>query len=291
MPQIRLFRTFALLGAVASSLLNFSACAADDARPVENAAKLGLEQKKNPALPTLWLIGDSTVKVSTKGEEGWGSELPQFFDLSKINVVNRAIGGRSSRTFYSEGRWDDVVKQLQPGDFVLMQFGHNDAGAVNDNFRARASLDGTGEETQEIDNLLTKKHEIVHTFGWYLRKYVDDAKAKGAVPLVCSLIPRMIWKDGKIVRSKDNYAGWAEQVATQEKAGFVELNEIIAEQYDALGTEAVKPLFGDAHTHTTPAGAKLNAECVVAGVKALPDCKLKDFLSAQGQAVKPFRMK
>jgi rhamnogalacturonan acetylesterase len=77
---------------------------------------------------------------------------------------------------------------LKPGDFVMMQFGHNDAGAINDSFRARASIQGTGEETEEIDNLLTKKHEIVNSFGWYLRKFIADAKAKGATTIVCRLM-------------------------------------------------------------------------------------------------------
>ena len=63
---------------------------------------------------------------------------------------------------------------------------------------------GVGDETQEIDNPITKQHEMVHTFGWYLRKYVADTHAKGATPIVCSLIPRKIWKDGKIVRNTDD---------------------------------------------------------------------------------------
>jgi len=291
MPQLSSFRSGAFLGTIALLLTTLSVSAVEDARPVEDASKQHLEQKKSAALPTLWIIGDSTVKVGTKGEEGWGSELPAFFDESRINVVNRAIGGRSSRTFYTEGRWDDIVKELQPGDFVLMQFGHNDGGAVNDNFRARASLKGIGEETQEIDNLLTKKHEVVHTFGWYMRKYVDDAKAKGAVPIVCSPIPHQVWTNGKMERAVGSYGGWDQQVAAQEKAFFVDLNEIIAERYEAMGPDAVKPLFGDARTHTTPAGAKLNAECVTSGLAALPDCKLMDYFSDQGKAVKPFTTK
>ena len=116
------------------------------------------------------------------------------------------------------------------------------------------------------------KHEVVHTYGWYLSRYIADAKAKGAIPIVCSLIPRKIWKDGKIVRNKDSYAGWAEEVARRDGVGFIDLNERIAAKYDALGPEKVDPLFGDPHTHTSRAGAELNADTVVEGLKALhPD--------------------
>ena len=189
-----------------------------------------------------------------------------------MNVVNRAVGGLSSRTFLTQGHWEKVLAMLKPGDFVLMQFGHNDNGPLDDAARARGTLKGVGDETREIDNPITKQHEVVHTYGWYLRKFIADAKAKGATPIVCSLIPRKIWKDGKIVRNKDSYAGWAEEVAQRESVSFIDLNEIIAKRYDALGPEKVEPLFGDPHTHTSRAGAELNAECVVEGLKALnPD--------------------
>jgi len=78
-----------------------------------------------------------------------------------------------------------------------MQFGHNDGGAVNDASRARGSLRGIGNETEEIDNLLTKKHEIVHTFGWYMKKFISDAKARQATPIVLSPVPRNMWKKAK----------------------------------------------------------------------------------------------
>ena len=240
-----------------------------------------LHAAENTPRPTLFIIGDSTVKNGTRGQRGWGEVIAPFFDTNKIRIENHAIGGRSSRTFLTEGRWDKVLTALRPGDFVLMQFGHNDGGAVNDTNRARGSLRGTGPETQAIENLLTKQPETVHTYGWYLRKYVADAKAKGATPVVCSLVPRKIWKDGKITRG-DNYAKWAEEAARAESAAFVDLREIIATRYDALGAEKVNGLFGDDHTHTNPAGAVLNAECVVAGLKALATKPLAAFFPAEG---------
>jgi lysophospholipase L1-like esterase len=229
--------------------------------------------------PTLFIIGDSTVKTPTEGQQGWGDPIADLFDKTKIKIENRARGGRSSRTFQTEGLWDQVLAELKPGDFVLMQFGHNDASAVNDDSRARGTLKGTGEETEEIDNLLTKKHEVVHTFGWYMRKYIAETKAKGATAIVLSPVPRNNWKDGKVVRNAETYGGWAAEVAKSQGAFFVDLNEIIAKQYEALGEEKVsKDYFFNDHTHTSPAGARVNAQSVVTGLKELKKCKLTKFL-------------
>ena len=172
------------------------------------------------------------------------------------------------------------MAELKPGDFVLMQFGHNDGGAVNDASRARGSLRGTGDETEEIDNLLTKKHEVVHTYGWYMKKFVTDTKAKGATPIVLSQVPRNIWKDGKVERVVSTYGGWAAEVASSEHVSFIDLNDISAKQFEALGPEKVKELyFLEDHTHTTPAGALLNAASVVEGLRALKKSPLAAFLN------------
>lgn len=246
----------------------------------------------NAKLPTIFLIGDSTVKNGSgdgaNKQWGWGEPIVAYFDSSKITVLNRARGGRSSRTYLTEGLWEQVLSALKPGDFVLIQFGHNDGGAINDDSRARGSIKGTGEETQEIDNLLTKKHEVVHSFGWYLRKYVADAKAKGATPIICSPVPRKIWKDGKIPR--DQYGRWAEEVAKIEKVAFIDLNDIIARQYEAMGAEKVEPLFADEHTHTSLAGAEINAASVIAGLKGLKPNPLASYFLAKAAAVKMSRL-
>lgn len=237
--------------------------------------------------PTLFLIGDSTVRNGAgdgaNKQWGWGEPIVAYFDPAKIAVMNRARGGRSSRTFLTEGLWEQVLSAMKPGDFVLIQFGHNDGGPINDTSRARGTIKGVGEESEEIDNLLTKKHEVVHTYGWYLRKYVADAKAKGATPVICSPVPRKIWKEGRI--SRDQYARWAEEVAKAEKVGFVDLNEIIARQYEAMGVEKVEPLFADEHTHTTLAGAELNAASVIAGLKALKPDSLASYYPAKAATV------
>jgi lysophospholipase L1-like esterase len=286
-----------------------------DARAQE--ADLGLTGPANPSLPSLILVGDSTVRnghgKGSDGLWGWGAPIADLFDPTKINVVNRAIGGLSSHTYISQGHWANTLELIKPGDFVLIQFGHNDGGLnlpgaspIPDQglppgataptppagFRgpnSRGSLPGIGDETLEVENPFTHQTELVHTFGWYLRKYVADVRAKGATPILCSLVPRKIWVDGKIRRNTETYRGWTQAVAEQEHVSFVDLNEIIARRYDALGPAAVDPLFGDPHTHTTWAGAVLNAEAVVAGLRALPHHPLDKYLSAKGKAIKPYK--
>jgi len=254
-------------------------------------AKLGLLTPANPHLPTLFLVGDSTVRNGhgdgAHGQWGWGEPLVSFFDTAKINVVNRAIGGRSSRTYITEGHWADTLALMKPGDIVLFQFGHNDSGPLDDTARARGTIPGVGDESREIENPILNRHETVHTYGWYMRQYVTDTIAKGAIPVVCSPIPRKIWKDGKVVRNADNYGGWARQVAQQEHAAFIDLNAIIARRYDALGEEKIEPLFADPHTHTSWAGAELNAQSVVAGLKALTRDPVAAYFSAKGSSVSP----
>ena len=249
-----------------------------------------LPEPANPKLPSLFLTGDSTVRNGqgdgAGGQWGWGEPLVAYFDPLKINVVNRAVGGLSSRTYLTGGNWDRVLGFLKPGDFVMMQFGHNDNGPLNDTSRARGTIKGFGEETQEIDNLLTKQHEVIHTYGWYLRKFIADTKAKGATPIVCSPIPRKIWKDGKIVRNSEDYGKWAADVAKSEKVALVDLNEIIARKYDGLGPEKVEPLFADPHTHTSLAGAELNAACVIAGLKAIISNPMAPYFSAKAAEVR-----
>lgn len=257
---------------------------------VESATESTLPLPANQRLPNLWIIGDSTVRNGqgdgSNGQWGWGDEIASYFDTAKINVVNRAVGGRSSRTYY-QFHWPSVLAMIKWGDIVLMQFGHNDSGPLDDAARARGTLPGDGEETREVDNPITRKHEVVHSYGWYLRQMIEQARAKGATPIVCSLVPRKIWNDGRIHR--EDYVSWAEKAATDEHAAFLNLNEIVAEKYEFMGPAKVDELFGDPHTHTNLAGAKLNAESVVEGLKGLKRDPLKKYLSGSAKPLKPFR--
>lgn len=233
--------------------------------------------------PVFYIIGDSTVKngdgTGKNNQMGWGTVITPFFDTTKIEVRNHAIGGRSSRTFITEGRWDKILETLKKGDYVIMQFGHNDAGPLDDTARARGTIRGIGDDSIEIYNPIRKIKEVVHTYGWYMRKYVKETKAKDAIPIVCSLVPRDNWKDGKVVRSSDSYALWAKQTAEQEGAYFIDLNELIAAKYEEMGEEKVHKFFPVDHTHTNLDGANLNAEIVAKALKEINPGKIKKFMT------------
>ncbi|MGG9963113.1 rhamnogalacturonan acetylesterase [Ferruginibacter sp. SUN106] len=239
--------------------------------------------KRADKKPTLFFVGDSTVK-NGKGDGsgnmwGWGDLMAPLFDTTKIKLENDALGGTSSRTFFTKGLWDKVVAKIQKGDYVIMQFGHNDSSPLDDTARARGTIKGVGDSAREIYNPITKQQEVVHTYGWYLAKFVTDAKAKGAIVFICSPIPRNDWKDGKVVRyNGTGYGLWAKQTAASTGAFFIDLNSITADTYDAMGEEAVKPLFPNEHTHTSREGAAINAASIVKGIKELPKCELVKYL-------------
>ncbi len=249
----------------------------------------------NPVLPTLWIVGDSTVRNGggdgrNLNQWGWGAPIEYYFDLAKINVVNRALGGTSSRTFFNNN-WPGVLANVKKGDFVMIQFGHNDKnGDLTGANVTIGSLNGTGNETQEVTGR-SGQPETVHTFGWYLKKFAEETKAQGATPIICSLIPRKIWENGKIIRSNAgyfSYADWAGDVAKAESVPFIDLNAITARKYNELGPDKVEPLFvpmPSEHTHTDWYGAIINAESVIGGLKMLKDDPLATYFSARGQAI------
>ena len=233
--------------------------------------------------PTLYIIGDSTVKNGNgKGLDslwGWGSVIAPFFDTNRLAIQNYAIGGRSSRTFITDGRWEKILKILKAGDYVIMQFGHNDAAPLDDTARARGTIRGIGDSSKIIYNPIRKVQETVYTYGWYMRQYVKEAIAKGAIPIICSLVPRNNWDAEKVKRSTDSYTLWAKQIAEQEGAFFIDLNEKIALQYEVLGeTATTKQFFPKDHTHTDYDGARLNAQIVATEIRGLPKNTLKSFL-------------
>ncbi len=198
------------------------------------AGKSGFLTDTNRAFPMLFIVGDSTVHNPGRGERGWGDVIGKNFDTNKIRVENHALGGRSSRTFITQGYWDMVLAAAKPGDFLIVQLGHNDGGALNEEapgskypLRARGTIRGLGEETQEIDNVLTKQHEVVHTYGWYLRKYVSDARAHGMTPILCTPVPHVPKAEVKAGDvEKSPYVEWSTAVAKNENVPLVNINQI-----------------------------------------------------------------
>ncbi|MCA9189231.1 MAG: rhamnogalacturonan acetylesterase [Planctomycetales bacterium] len=236
-------------------------------------------------LPTIHIAGDSTAANGSDNARGWGRHLAEFFDAQRVAVKNHARGGRSSRTFITEGHWQGIIDQLQPGDVVLIQFGHNDGGKINDPRRARGSLRGLGDETEEIDNQQTGQHEVVHSFGWYMRKMISETEAKGAFPVLLSLTVRNIWNDGHVERGSGRYGEWTGELAKSENVPLIDLTALIADEYERRGQEQVGPLFPRDHTHTGDEGALLNARLVVEGLKGLREEQWNHWLSATGRNV------
>ncbi len=228
--------------------------------------------------PTIYIIGDSTVQNFNDPQRGWGSFLAEFLDTTRIRVNNQAKAGRSTRTFIKEKRWAKVYSMLKKGDYVFMQFGHNE-GSKPDTTKGgyRGVLKGTGDETVDLTWPDGTK-ETVLTYGAYLRKFIRETKAKGAIPVVLSMIPRNQWKDGKVIRAANDYGKWAKEVAEQEGAFFVDLNKITADKYDKMGPEKVKELFPGDHTHTNQAGARINASSVIEGIRLQKKLKINKYI-------------
>jgi lysophospholipase L1-like esterase len=246
-------------------------------------------------VPQLFVAGDSTAseyQSNPKNQQGWGAVLQPLFDETRLRVVDVARGGRSSRTFITEGHWDRMLSDVRPGDFVVIQFGHNDSGALNQEppgstrpLRARGTIPGIGDESEAIDNVITGKHETVHSFGWYLRKMIADTRAKGATPILLTLTKTNHWKDGRMPCDSGGYRLWTWQTAVQEKAAFVDLTRIIADRFQRQGPDAVTAQFIDDTVHTNITGAEANARDVIAGLRAIKGLPMRTMLSSQGRAV------
>lgn len=250
---------------------------ADYLKPIEQDQATGSSRKEGR--PVLFTVGDSTVKNEDKdknGMWGWGSVIADEFNPNKISVENCAKAGRSARTFLDEGRWEKVYRALQPGDFVLIQFGHNDAGEINTG-KARAELPGSGEESKVFLMEKTGKYQVIYPFGWYLRKFIMDVQEKGATPIVLSHTPRNKWKEGKIERNTDSFGKWTREAAETTGAYFIDLNKISADKLEKKGMKETADYYNRDHTHTSLKGAKMNAESIAEGLKSM-DCPLRKCL-------------
>lgn len=285
--------TFFVLGLVLAGCKTVAASAenAKSAEANQSAATVSNATAPSPrALPVLFLVGDSTVHNTGRGLKGWGDVISPYFDTNRIKVENHARGGRSSRTFQTQGWWSNVLAAAKPGDFVMIQLGHNDGGALDDTNRARGTLRGLGEESKEIYNPITHAQEIVHTYGWYLRKYVTDACAKGLTPILCSPVPRVPRQTVQADTVDTNsYVAWSRAVARSENAFFIDLNHLVMRHCVSMTPEEIKAeYFTPAdNTHTSPAGAELNAAVVVEGLRALKDCPLNAYLTDRPEIVAP----
>ncbi|HTC76388.1 MAG TPA: hypothetical protein VK684_12485, partial [Edaphobacter sp.] len=197
----------------------------------------------------------------------------------------------------SGGHWDLALEIIKPGDFVLIQWGHNDGGinlpgaapipdaglapgatppTLPPGVPARGpnvggSLPGIGEETLDATNPRTGKVETVHTYGWYLRKYITDTRTKKATPILLTVTIRNIWAndaDGNLRIERDmGYRDYEYQIGAADTVPVIDMATVEADRLEALGPEKTALLFPIDHTHTSPEGAEGTAESVVIALK------------------------
>lgn len=186
------------------------------------------------AVTTIYLIGDSTVcnyAASAYPMTGWGQILPYFFNSANVKIDNRAIGGRSSRSFYEEGRWTTVKNALVTGDYVFIQFGHNDR-----------------------DFSKAERYTSVEDYKKFLTIYVNESRAKGAIPVLVSPMVMNAWSNGTMrnvfTETGNNYRGGMLEVATALNVPFIDLNMKSWNLYKGLGQNYISRFV----YHTYPAG-------------------------------------
>jgi len=211
---------------------------------------------------TVWLAGDSTMaeKLPEKRPEtGWGEMLQRFFDPARVRVANHARNGRSTRTFLSEGRWQAIVDSVRPGDYVLIQFGHNDA-----------SVEKTDRYTPPAD------------YRANLARMVADVRAQGGTPvLMTPAVRRRFDAAGRFRDSHGAYPELVRAVAREQRVALVDVHRASERLLRRQGMEGSKRLFlhlapGESpnypqglrdDTHFSPLGADLMSRLVADGVR------------------------
>lgn len=213
---------------------------------------------------TIYCIGDSTmadkVNPAENPEHGWAQVLGEFFD-AQVTIDNRAVNGRSSKSFIDEGRWDSVLRTLSPGDFVFIQFGHND-------------------QKFEDSTRYTNPHT---TYRHNLMRFVRQTREKGATPLLFSSIVRRNFNEyGSLMDTHGEYPLETRWVAQEMEAPFIDLQFLTEMMETAYGVKGSKdlhlhfipgenPYYPDGKeddTHLSKKGALLVAEMAVKELKA-----------------------
>lgn len=186
------------------------------------AALPALAATAEPA-PRIFMIGDSTManKPLDLPERGWGMAFAELV-AAPATVHNRAVNGRSTKSFIAEGRWEKVVGQLQPGDFVIVQFGHNDE-KIDDSKR------GTDPAT---------------TFRENLRRFLRDTRAAGATPILATPVCRRKFDaDGRLVDTHGAYADATRAVAAEDNVALLDLQHATAAWLQSLGDAPSRKFF------------------------------------------------
>ncbi|KAL2140325.1 hypothetical protein VTI28DRAFT_3969 [Corynascus sepedonium] len=228
------------------------------------------------ATPTVYLAGDSTMAKTGNGLMGWGEYLSTYITLP---VVNKAISGRSARSYTNEGRFAEIESLVQRDDIVVIEFGHNDGGSPNSaNDNGRSDCPGTGDEVCYSG----KTGEVVYTFNKYVQDAARSFIAKGARVIISSQTPNNMWEGGSYNDSPSRFVAYA-AVAAQNVgngASYVDHFAAVGALYKRLGNEATNALYPQDHTHTSPEGADLVAQAFVQAVNIELNgpTPLKDYL-------------
>ena len=223
----------------------------------------------NERKPTVFLIGDSTVSTFEEQYQpmtGWGHRFHEFF-TGAVTVDNRAIAGKSSRSFIEEGKWAKVLRDIQKGDYLFIQFGHND---------------------QKKDHRYSSPYT---TYQGYLTQYIRETRKKGGIPVLVTSVMRRRFRNGKLYDTHGEYPKAVRQLADRLDVPMIDLHQRSFKHFDQLGEEATKKLFmwlkpgeeknypqgREDNTHFSRYGAKEVAALVVDGLKTL-DLPLKEYL-------------
>ncbi|KAH7326792.1 SGNH hydrolase-type esterase domain-containing protein [Rhizoctonia solani] len=192
---------------------------------------------------SLYLVGDSTMAShkASEGIEGWGVPISKY--LTGITLVNKAVSGRSARSYWREGKWAAIQASLKSGDFVVIEFGHNDGGSPSTSDRASVTLsDGTVE--------------TVYTWPTYIKRMIDGAKSKGATPIISSTTPNNPFENvNKINFTPSRFVTYAKNAAAAKGVPYVDHFTASLLNYNKLGKAKTESYFPKDHTHTNAAGA------------------------------------
>lgn len=235
------------------------------------------------AAPTVYLCGDSTMAARGANDgatDGWGQYFAKY-TTGTAGVVNKAIGGRSARSYSNEGRFAEVAGLVKTGDIVVIEFGHNDGGSPNKNDNGRSDCPGTGKEVCYSD----KTGEAVYTFVFYVVQAAKLFLDRGAAVVLSSQTPNNLWEGGRFGEGAPRFVGYQAAAARQlGSAGvtFVDHFQAVANAYRRLGSAGTNALYPRDHTHTSPAGADLAAQAFAQAVATAMNgtTGLKDYIVA-----------
>jgi len=247
----------------------------------------------NPSQPTsnvskpanIFIAGDSTGDSTTANggkTVGWGKFLSNYVTC---NVQNHAKSGRSARTFWREGRWTTLINSVKAGDYVFIQFGHNDGGGPTHE-KERGCTNGTGNETVTV-TLKSGETEVVHTFPWYIRQMANQVLAKNAHPILLTQTPRKIFTNGQI-ESPGRFHDYMIMVAQELNIPCINMFKYIGRQLEELGETYLdnNNWFPVDYLHPSPVAADFIAQLLVnAFSKCQPISELIAVLNDKGKAV------